>query len=139
MKKQMLVAILAALSMNLAYAADDHKGHDHAEQNKGHAHEAKAQYGGVVSVVKDVNYELVVTPDTVALYLTDHGKPVDVSGGSATMTVLSASGKTEVKLAPTGGNKFEAKDAPTLQPGAKAVALVTLPGQAPANVKFKLN
>lgn len=56
-----------------------------------------------------MNYELVVKPDTITLYVNDHGKPVDTNGASATLTLLSASEKLEVKLAPAGENKLETR------------------------------
>ena len=54
------IGLAAALSP--AWAADDHKGHDHDNKGGAHAHEAKPRFGGVVTVVKDVNYELVAKP-----------------------------------------------------------------------------
>lgn len=137
-----LVALLSAtvaLSMShIAVAADDHKGHDHDSKKSGaHAHEAKPQYGGMISVVKDVNYELVARPDSMTLYVSNHGKPVDTSDASATLTLLSASDKTEVKLAPAGENKLQAKGNFKVDKGAKILASVTVGGK-PQNVRFAL-
>lgn len=143
MKLSKLAAVLSAavaLSVShIAVAADDHKGHDH-DNKKGseHAHDAKAQYGGVVTVVKDVNYELVGKPDSITLYINDHGKPVDTKGAMATVTLLSASDKADVTLMPAGGNKFEAKGVFKAGPGTKAVAKVTLAGKSAQNVRFTL-
>jgi hypothetical protein len=87
----------AALSLSAtAIGADDHKGHNH-DDKKGaeHAHDTTPTYGGVVSVVKDVNYELVPKPDSITLYVT----------------------KTDVKLVPAGDNKLQAQGAFKVQPG----------------------
>lgn len=135
-------ATIAAFAMTIssgAMAADDHKGHNH-DDNKGgeHAHDAKPAYGGVVSVVKDVNYELVAKPDTITLYVTDHGKPVDTKDASATLTVLSASDKSEVKLTPAGENKLQAKGSFKVEKGTKVVAAVATGGGKPQNVRFTL-
>ena len=49
-----LSALLFACFVNLASAADDHKGHAHNEKpGQTHTHDAKPQHGGVVSVIKD--------------------------------------------------------------------------------------
>jgi hypothetical protein len=128
--------ILCALAMSAAlawpaYAADDHATGAHA------GHDDQARHGGVVRVVKDVNYELVVKPDAVALYVTDHGKPVDLKGATARLTLLSSTGKSELALAPVG-DRLEAKGAFKPAAGTKALAHVTLPGQSVTSVRFTL-
>lgn len=133
-----VTATLALALVNVANAADDHKGHNHDDKKGGeHAHDAKPTYGGVVAVVKDVNYELVAKPDTITLYVTDHGKPVDMKGGSATLTLLSSTEKSEVKLAPAGENKLEAKGNFKVEKGTKVVASVNSGGK-PQSVRFTL-
>jgi len=132
---------LATLALSVAstgIAADDHKGHNH-DDKKGskHAHDAKPAYGGVVSVVKDVNYELVAKPDTITLYINDHGKPVDTKDASATLTLLSASDKSEVKLTPAGENRLQAKGNFKVEKGTKIVASVNTGGK-PQSVRFTL-
>ncbi|WP_151638593.1 MULTISPECIES: hypothetical protein [Noviherbaspirillum] len=132
------IAVLALSLANLGLAADDHKGHNHDDKKGGeHAHDAKPANGGVVSVVKDVNYELVAKSDTLTLYITDHGKPVDTKDASATLTLLSASDKSEVKLAPAGENKLQAKGTFKVDKGTKVVASVTTGGK-PQSVRFTL-
>lgn len=142
MKLRHLVSTaIAALALSFAtagIAADDHKGHDHDDKKGGeHAHDAKPTHGGVVSVVKDVNYELVAKPDAITLYVTDHGKPVDTKGASATLTLLSASDKSEVKLTPAGENKLQAKGNFKVDKGTKVVASVNTGGKA-QSVRFTL-
>ena len=142
MKLSKLAAVLSAavaLSVtHVALAADNHKGHNHEDKKGGeHAHDAKAQYGGVVTVVKDMNYELVAKPDSITLYVSDHGEPVDTRNASATLTLLSAAGKTEVKLVPAGDNRLQAKENINVPPGTKAAGTVRLEGKT-ANVKFML-
>jgi hypothetical protein len=100
-------------------------------------HDDKAKYGGVVSVVKGVNYELVVKKDMLALYVSDHGKPVDLKGASAKVTLLSTAGKTEVDLLSVG-DRLEAKGRFELPAGTKALANVTLAGQPSESVRFAL-
>lgn len=133
------VAVLAMSFSSIGVAADDHKGHNHDEKKGSeHAHDAKPAYGGVVSVVKDVNYELVAKSDTMTLYITDHGQPVDTKDASATLTLLSASDKSEVKLAPAGENKLQAKGSFKVEKGTKVVAAVATGGGKPQSVRFTL-
>lgn len=135
-----LSALLLAFLINPASAVEDHKGHAHAEKAaQAHAHDVKPRQGGVVSVVKDINYELVARPDSLTLYVTDHEQPVDTRNASATITLLSASGRTEAKLLPAGGNLLRASGAFTIQAGTKAVALVRLGGKSSHEVRFVLN
>lgn len=134
-----LTSLIAAAALSApALAAEDHKDHDHSGKAAGaHAHDAKPVHGGVISVVKDVNYELVAKDDVLALYVSDHGKPVDLKGASAKVTLLSASGKNEATLAPTG-DRLEAKGSFKAAAGTKALANVVLAGQAPVAVRFTL-
>jgi hypothetical protein len=135
----LFAATFALLAGAPVLAADDHKGHDHASPTGAHAgHDDKAKYGGVVSVVKDVNYELVIKGDTMALYVSDHGKPVDLKGATAKVTLLSTAGKSEVDLAQADG-RLEGKGRfIDLPHGTKAMANVTLPGQPAQAVRFTL-
>ncbi len=135
-----LSTLLFACFVNLASAADDHKGHAHTEKpGQSHAHDAKPQHGGVVSVIKDINYELVAKADSLTLYVTDHDQPVDTRNASATITLLSASDKTEAKLLPAGSNQLRAQGAFKIQAGTKAVAIVKLGDKPGQSVRFVLN
>lgn len=126
MKSIHFVAAFALSLSGLAYAAGDHD----------HGHEHKSLHGGVVAEVKDVDYELLAKPDYIQLHLRDHGKPVDLSKASAKLTILVGTEKQEVELKPVG-TRFEALGAFKIA-GGKAVALVSLPGKAPATVRFAL-
>jgi len=131
-------AVLAMSFAIISMAADDHKGHNHDDKKGGeHAHDAKPVYGGVVSVVKDVNYELVAKSDSITLYVTDHGKPVDTKDATATLILLSSSDKSEVKLDPAGENKLQAKGTFKVDKGTKVVASISTGGK-PQSVRFTL-
>ena len=135
-----LSALLFACFVNLASAADDHKGHAHNDKpGQPHSHDAKPQHGGVVSVIKDINYELVAKADSLTLYVNDHDQPVDTRNASATVTLLSASDKTESNLLPAGGNQLRAQGTFKIQAGTKAVALVKLGDMSGQSVRFILN
>ena len=98
--------------------------------------EFKPSHGGVMVEAKEIQYELVAKPDTIALYVEDHGKRLDTKGATARLTLLTGKEKTEVMLAPAGGNKLEAKGVFAVGPGTKAVAVVTLAGKPPVSVRF---
>ena len=117
MKLAQLIAVFALAASAGVFAAD------------GHSHDPKPQHGGVVVEVKDIEYELVAKPDSLQLHLRDHGKVVDVSKGSAKLTLLVGADKQEVELKPTG-DKLEAKGGFKLGANAKAVAIVALAGKS---------
>lgn len=126
MKPIYFLAAFAFSMSGLAFAAG---GHDHG-------HERKPLHGGVVSEVKDVDYELVVKPDLIQLHLRDHGKAVDVSKTNAKLTILVGTDKQEIELKPAG-QALEASGSFKLA-NSKIVALVSVPGKAPATVRFVL-
>ena len=75
MKLVQLIAALVLAATGAAFAAEDH------------SHPTKPLHGGVLVVVKDIEYELVAKPDTLQLHLRDHGKSVDVSKASASVAM----------------------------------------------------
>jgi len=108
-----------------------------AQATGNHRDEARPQRGGAVSVVNDVSYELVATKDAMALYVSDHGKPVDLAGATAKLTLLAGAKKEELVLQPAGG-ALEAKGAFSLPPGTKALAQVQMKGKPAQTVRFTL-
>lgn len=139
-RKTMMAIAASIITVSASsYAADDHKGHEHGKKaGAAHQDEAKPMQGGVVAVAKDIQYELVAKPTSLELYVSDHGKPVEVKNAAATVTLLSASGKEEAKLSPVGGNKLGATGNFKVGAGTKALATVTMPGQSAVNVRFTL-
>lgn len=69
---------------------------------------AKPLHGGIVQVVNDVSFELVVEPDGATIYLLDHGKPMAAKGITGKLTVLQGSSKTEADVKEAGDNKLRA-------------------------------
>jgi hypothetical protein len=60
----------------------------------------------VVAEAKDIDFELVAKPDSLRLYVRDHGKPVEVGNSKAKakakLTLLGGGAKQEVALKPAG-------------------------------------
>ena len=104
-------------------------GHDHG-------HEHQSLHGGVVTEVKDMDYELVTKLEVIQLHLRDHGKPIDVANVSAKLTILVGTEKQEIELKPSG-QWMEAKGNFKVDDG-KAVALVSFKGKSPVSVRFTL-
>ena len=94
----------------------------------------KPMHGGVLTTVKDIDYELVASPTTLRLYVRDHGKAVDVLKASAKLTLLTGAEKQEVDLKPAG-DKFEATGSFKVGPCTKVVAILTVAGK-PTTARF---
>lgn len=128
--KSPLLALLAAASLAAALnpsPAFSGAGHDHGPK-----------YGGVVRELHNVSYELVAKPDSLALYVSDHGKPVRTQGATAEAVVYAGNEKTTVKLNPAGENRMEARGSFRVGVGVRVVLTATLAGKTPAKVVFKL-
>lgn len=122
---KLLLATCFALSGAAAIAAGDH----------GHGHDPK--FGGVVVETKAGDFEIVAKPDTLQIYISDHGKPVKLDGAKAKVTLLNGSEKTEAELLPAG-DRLEAKGSFKVAKGTKGIAVVTLAGKPPATARFQL-
>ncbi len=94
----------------------------------------KPVHGGVLTTVKDIDYELVASPTTLRLYVRDHGKAVDASKASAKLTLLTGAEKQEVDLK-LAGDKLEATGSFKVGPGTKVVAILTVAGK-PTTARF---
>lgn len=127
MKPSQLIAIAALTAVLPGFAADKHE----------HAHGHDALHGGVVVEVKDIDLELVAKPDLLQLHLRDHGKPIDVAGGSAKLTLLSGTDKQEIALEPVAG-RLEARGSFKVGAGTKALAVVSIPGKPSTTARFAL-
>lgn len=102
-----------------------------------HGHEHKPLHGGVVVEASDMDFELVAKADVISLFVRDHGKPANMQGASAKLTLLTGTEKTALALSPSG-DKLEAKGSFKLGAGSKVVSTVNLAGKKPVNVRFAL-
>ncbi len=106
-----------------------------AEGPKGHAH--PANYGGIVEDVDGMQYELVLKPDSIRIYLDDHGQKVSTKSAKGEATVLKGGERVKVALTPTGENALEAKGKFPTGAGTRVVAVVTVGGAA-NSVRFSV-
>ena len=117
-------ALAAALNAPPAFAG---AGHNHGPK-----------YGGVVREVKNVAYELVARPDSLTLYVSDHGKPIPTQGAEAEAVIYAGNEKTTVRLEPAGENRMVAKGNFRTGVGVRVALTTTLPGKPPAKATFNL-
>ena len=100
-------------------------------------HEHSPKFGGVVVETKAGDIEIVAKPDSIQIYITDHGKPMQMNGAKAKVTLLNGTEKSEAELALVG-NKLEAKGAFKVAKGTKGIAIVTLVGKPPLTARFEV-
>lgn len=92
------------------------------------AHDHAPLFGGKIFVAKDIDVELVAKNDLVQIYVRDHGKPIDISGGSAKLTLFNGASKQEYEIASSKGI-FELKGTFNLEKGTKAIAIIKIKNQ----------
>lgn len=128
--KSSLLSLLAIASVAAALNASP------ALAGAGHDHGPK--YGGVVREVKGIAYELLAKPDSLTLYVSDHGKSISTQGAMAEAAIHAGNDKTTVKLEPAGENRMVAKGNFKVGVGVRVVLTTTLPGKTPAKATFNL-
>lgn len=96
-----------------------------------------APHGGQLRMAGMQHYELVVKPNEVIVYLTDHaGTKLDSNGATGTAAVLSGKAKASVKLQPAGDNVLKGAGKFGLAPDMKVVVSISMPGQAAQQARF---
>ena len=118
-------ALLALLMAVCSISANAGKG-DH-----------KPRFGGVVVQSKVGDLEIVAKPESIHIYISDHGKAVKLDGAKAKVTLLNGAEKSEADLVLVG-DKLEAKGAYKVAKGTKGVAIVTLAGKSPVTARFDI-
>jgi hypothetical protein len=96
-----------------------------------------AKHGGIFVETKALDFEVVVKPDVIQVYVQDHGKPVKLEGAKGKVTLLNGSEKSEVNLV-SAGDKMEAKGAFKIAKGTKGIASVILVGKSAATARFEV-
>jgi hypothetical protein len=96
-----------------------------------------APHGGQLRMAGAQHYELLVEPDEVKVYLTDHaGVRIASEGATGVAVVLSGKTKVSLKLQPAGGNMLRGVGKFALTPDLKVAVSITLPGQAAQQASF---
>lgn len=103
-----------------------------------HAEHGQPAYGGIVAEAGTFQGELVAKDRTLTLYISIHGEPVAMTGGSAKAVVLNGSAKSELTFTAAGANKLTATAAGPLVAGTKAVVTVKLPDGRSGALRFEV-
>ena len=103
----------------------------------GKEHDHTPKFGGVVVDTKAGDLEIVAKPESIQIYISDHGKAVKLEGAKAKVTLLNGTEKSEADLVLVG-DKLEAKGAFKVAKGTKGIAVVTLAGKAATTARFEV-
>ena len=98
--------------------------------------QAEVRNGGVTTMLKNRDYELVVKSTVLTVFVYQDEKPAVTKGATGTITITQGEKKTTAVLEPAGTNTLEAKG--VFSAGGKAVATITLAGRKPQEVTWAL-
>jgi hypothetical protein len=103
-----------------------------------YAHDAHGvpQWGGVVADAGEFQAELVIKAGQAKVYLSRHADMLPSQGASGRLTLLAGGKKHELVLQPVSDSALGATTTLTSGKGVKAVAVLQLPGQSPATLRF---
>lgn len=98
-----------------------------------------APHGGQLRMAGSQHYELLVKPDEVKVYLTDHaGVRISSVGATGMAVVFTGEAKVSIKLQPAGDNMLRGVGKFALTPDLKVTVSITLPGQSAQQANFTL-
>lgn len=109
-----------------------------APVHAGGGHDHGPRHGGVVRNLHNLSYELVAQPDSLTLYVSDHGKPISTRGAKAEAVIHAGNETRTVKLEPAGENQLTAQGNFRVGLGVRVVVTTTLAGKPPAKTVFNL-
>ena len=98
--------------------------------------QGEVRNGGVTTMLKNRDYELVMKPTVATVFVYQDEKPAAMKGATGTLTIMQGDKKATYPLVPTGTNALEAKGA--FAAGGKAAATITLAGRKPQDVTWAL-
>ena len=100
---------------------------------------SKPEHGGVVQIAGETLLELVVRPDSVALYVKEDDEEVASAGMTAKLTIAYKGADTVVAMEPAAGNRFEAKGVKVMRGSKVAVVLTNKATQAKLGATFNID
>ena len=92
--------------------------------------------GGITTMLKNRDYELVLKPTVVTVFVYQDEKPAATKGATGSITIMQGDKKTTLPLQPVGANAMEAKG--SFGSGGKAAATITLSGRKPQEITWAL-
>lgn len=94
------------------------------------------RHGGITTMLKNRDYELVLKPTVITVFVYQDEKPAATTGATGSLSITQGDKKTTLALQPVGTNALEAKG--TFGSGGKAIATITLSGRKPQEVTWTL-
>ncbi len=98
--------------------------------------QGEVRNGGKTTMLKNRDYELVLKPTVVTVFIYQDEKPAATKGATGNITITQGDKKTTLELQPVGANAMEAKG--SFGSGGKAAATITLSGRKPQDVTWIL-
>ncbi len=96
-----------------------------------------APHGGQLRMAGPYHYELVVQPNAVTVYVTDHADAkVATAGASGSATMLSGKAKATIPLQPAGDNAMKGSGQFDTATDMKVVVTISFPGKGPEVARF---
>lgn len=103
------------------------------------AHGEDGRHGGTLVDAPPYHLELVAKGKELMLHVMDDKMaPVDVTGATASATVLAGGKSEKVELKPAGAAALAGQAGTELGHGAKVVASITLKGAKPVQARFEV-
>jgi hypothetical protein len=99
--------------------------------------DAKPLHGGIVQLVNDLSFELVVQADGATIFLMDHDKPMASKGITGKLTVLQGTKKSEADIKEGGDNTLRVMGV-NLGKGDKLVAALSNVNGKSMTVRFTI-
>ena len=90
--------------------------------------------GGITTMLKNRDYELVLKPTVVTVFVYQDEKPAATKGATGSITIVQGNKKTTLPLQPAGANAMEARG--SFGSGGKAAATITLSGRKPQEITW---
>lgn len=109
-----LIKLLMGLFLCVSSAAFASKNHD-----------VNPMQGGKVTTTKDIDIEFVLKKEDMKVFLRDHGKPVDIKGGTAKVTLLKSGASKEYELK-NASDYFQYSGDLGVVAGTKAIVVVRI-------------
>jgi hypothetical protein len=100
--------------------------------------QAEVRHGGVTTMLKNRDYELVAKPGILTVYVYQDEKPASTKGATGSIILSRGEDKTTTTLEPTGTNALEAKGSFKIGAGTHALGTITLAGRKPQEVTWTL-
>ena len=123
MNRQLIIALLASAMLGPALA------------QKSDPHTPK--HGGIVMETKAGDLELVAKPDSMQVYVSDHGKEMKLTSGTGKVTLFNGNDKVEAPLT-LAGDRLEAKGSFKVAAGTRVLVEATINGKPPVSTRFTL-